>query len=173
VTPVRFTLTDDLLIDAARLHNKGKWPRFGVIYGVSAAMIGILLAFASGDHSARATLEGIAFLGGAALATSIIMFFVTRYWTIPRRVKRALSHFDPADLLWEVGWNETHLQVQTGDGHSSVKFSRLAGWKPSPFFLLVYRTDESYYVFPRAAFDEAGALDALIDKLRAASVLER
>ncbi len=178
MTPIPFTLSEDIFVEAARAHNKTKWPRFIAVYVTVSALFGFVLpGFVDGwsfDHRFWAdSLSMAALMIAVAGSMSALMFALTWFRTIPGRVRRGLLHFDATSLSQWVAWDETNLMQSSDEGHSSVRFARLAGWKRVGGHLLIYRTDDYYNIIPASALAHDPLRQALIDRLTAASVKER
>lgn len=174
--PIAFTLSETSFVETARAHNRTKWPRFVAVYVVVSAILGLIITgFADGW-----SVEGpfwadciwmVSMMIGVAVTMSILMFVLTQYMMIPRRVRRALTHFDTTALQQSVDWDDENFRLSSEEGSSSVRFARLAGWKSVAGYLLIYRTDDYYNIIPVAALGDDG--DTLLQKLGAAGVKPR
>ena len=173
MTPLKFTLDRNLLILAARANNRAKWPRFVIAFMLFAVLVGVAVDYLGGNLSVNGTAWTVALMLGTALATSAAMFLITIFVTIPHKVSRALMFFDDAQRAYEVDWDEINFRISSTEGNASIKFARLAGWKRTAGHILVYRTDDHYYIIPRESLDTNAALPALIDHLKGAGVPEK
>lgn len=173
MTPLDYALDEATLVEAGRAHNLTKWPRFVVIYAVGAVLFGTVLSLISDDRSLRGASEAAAMMLGVVLATCAVLILLTRYWTIPRSVRRTLRHFDDECLKQRVSWDNDGVRIDSSDGHSSWKFSQLAGWRRVNRHILLYRTDNLYVLLPGTALTDDAIRDDLFEKLAAHRVVAK
>jgi hypothetical protein len=166
---LRFTLTPKILLQAARAHNRTKWPRFLVEFTLFGGLVGLGVGlFVIGELD----LWFAAKMAGFALAWTILLLGWAQLWLIPRRLRKTMSYLDADSFNYEVEWNETEFSIRTGDGQASAKFVQLAGWKQAGPLLLIYRLPDLYSVIPNSAFGDPAQQRNLVDCLRTAGVAE-
>ena len=170
MTPLTFTLTRPMLVAAARAFNRRKWPRFVIVYALCSFAFGVILDMFYDGAAGWMLGAGLA---GLALATSLILFLIVQFWSIPRRVNSALRNFDDDALEQHVDWDEDNFHIVTGEGESRVRMKRLAGWTNAAEALLIYRTDNQYYILPDRSFDNPSQRADLVASLEGAGVRRR
>lgn len=174
MTPVHFTLNEDVHITVSRGHNLDKWPRFALcmVPIITFAVIAIFY-IGNGSLSLKLFLKLVLIYGVESLLIIGLLFLFTRYFTIPRQVRRVFTVNKSLSYQQSVCWDQETISLSSEEGNAKIKFSNFAAWKVVEGHVMLYRSDLLFHILPASIFSDDAQRNQLIEYIRNAGVRER
>lgn len=155
-------LTVDDYLAANYLHarwTRARWIRAGLI-------VAALIAFSAWQAPGDPVRFGAIMIGIYA-AFMILVVVLTRYWYMPRTARRIFAQTKSLQRPYRWSWNAEQLNYSSDLANAIVPWGDLVKWREGDQIFLIYPSNLMFYVFPKRAFQDAAAVDAFRQLLRA------
>jgi hypothetical protein len=170
--PIRFTLTEGIVVKAAQLHGK----KYVVVYLGFAVIVALLLSayFLIGDDDVtieRAMVQVLGTLVGGLCITgcfaALLHFLINPFY--------ARRNFRQQKMLGQemtLSWTQERYVIAIGMSQTDMAFADLHGYRASDDLVLLYLAEALYHAVPIISLGEGLTRD-LLEKLEAAHVKRR
>jgi hypothetical protein len=170
---VAFKPTEAMLKTAYGLHYKGPGKKRMIGYGIFGLVMGLVLAAVDGFSSVSQSLQIIGAILLWALFVLLIIIMVTRYWWIPRFVRRVYAQQKDLQQTATIRWTDTAYETEIASGKITTPWSEFFQWKRGKGILLLYRSEVMFNFLPTEGEEFSRAADAVQNHLIAAGVREK
>lgn len=158
--PVRFSLTADDYVAAARLHitrafYRNKLIKLALIMGLLYAV----LAFAVMGQWTWRHAAGAAGLGAIAAVIIALGIAATNHIMVARRSRRIYAQQKSLHNEFEFSWDETGFDLAAQSARSRHNWADFRQWAEGPDGIILYQNDALFNMLPKRAFSEEALAD--------------
>ena len=173
-----FTLSFEDYLASNRLFLRRNWLWRGALRVGGAIALFYALLFAIPDILDAGTIDPIVLirnialglLSAAALVGLILLILI--FWRLPRSARKAYRELKIDGVRTTVDFGPDRLEISNRFGTSTHEWSDLVRWWEDEHMLLLLRTSQMYYAFPKHQI-ATGTLEALRQSLTANGVKSR
>jgi hypothetical protein len=168
-----FTPSEAMLNRAYALHYRGPGRNRVIGFAIFGALLGLGIAIAEGLHSARVAIGWIAAGMIWAFFVFCIIWVITRYWWMPRFVRRVYAQQRDLQQLSTIRWSEQGYETEIASGKNLMPWTDFYQWHRGQGMLLMYRSEAMFNFFPADTPEYSRAADEIQALLVAAGVKEK
>jgi hypothetical protein len=170
---ITFTPTEAMLKTAYGLHYKALGKKRMIGYVIFGLIMGVVLAAVDGFSSVSQSLQIIGAVLLWALFVMLVIIIISRYWWIPRFVRRVFAQQKDLQQTATIRWTDTAYETEIASGKITTPWTEFFQWKRSEGMLLLYRSEVMFNFFPTVGEECSRAADAIQKHLMAAEVKEK
>jgi hypothetical protein len=168
-----FTPSEDMLGRAYRLHYKGPGRNRIIGFGLFGAVLGLAIAMIEGLSSTATMIGWIAAGTIWAFFVLLVILAITRYWWMPRFIRRVYAQQRDLQQLSTIRWSEQGYETEIPAGKNLLRWTDIYRWQRGGGMLLLYRSEAMFNFFPDDTSEHSQAANEIQAFLVAAGVKEK
>lgn len=170
LTPIRFTLNQELVVKAAILNSSRYYVRFLCFVAFVGLATSIFFMFRRSTwHLERELLSAFLIVVGT-IVVGFMMIALMRYVVYPLHARKNFQQQKALLDEMELSWAADTFFLTTGKSRSEMPFANLHGYGASREIIILYLSDAIYYMVPIAAFESVEMSDQFKRKLEESGV---
>jgi hypothetical protein len=173
MTPLRFTLSKDLVVKAAILSASRYYVRFLLFSLIVSLLVSAFFLFGRSRWELQRELLAAALVALGTFAMALLIIALMRYVIYPFHARRNFRQQKALSDEMSLSWADEAFCYTTGKSRTEMPFANLHGYRASSEIIILYLSDALYYAIPAEAFGDAETFGAFMRKLEKAGVKSR
>jgi hypothetical protein len=153
MTPMRFTLNQDLVVKAATLNSSRYYVRFLWFSIIVGLITSIFFLFSRSTWHLERELLGVVLIVTGTVVIALLLIGLARYVIYPFHARRNFRQQKALSDEMSLSWAGKDFICETGKSRTEMPFSNLHGYRASGEIIILYLSDAIYYMVPIKAFD--------------------
>jgi hypothetical protein len=170
MTPIRFTLTKELVVKAARLSASRYTIRFLWFALIMGLLVSAFFLFSRPSWNLQRELILVFSIVAGALASALLMIGLMRYWIYPFQARKNFQQQKALSDEMSLSWTDKVFVYTTGKSRTEMPFENLHGYGVSGEIIILYLSDVIYYAVPVDALGDADTVGSFMRRLEEAGL---
>jgi hypothetical protein len=170
MTPIRFTLTKELVVKAATLAASRYYIRFLWFALIVGMLTSAFVLLNRPKPNLERELLATFLIIMSTLTIAMLMIGLMRYLIYPFYARRNFQQQKALTEEMSLSWTDEVFIYTSGKSKSEMPFANLHGYRASSEIIILYLADAIYHMVPIEAFGGTEQLGSFMLKLQQASV---
>jgi uncharacterized membrane protein YidH (DUF202 family) len=169
-TPLRFTLSEELVVKAAKLAAS----RYQLQFLCFALVVGLLTSafflFSRPKWNLERELLQTFLIVASAVAMGLLILGLMRWWVYPSQARKNFRQQKALSEDMSFSWTDTEFRYATGKSRTEMPLENLHGYRASDEIIILYLSDAIYHAIPVDTFGGSEAHAAFMRQLEKAGL---
>jgi hypothetical protein len=173
MTPLRFTLNEQLVVKAAQLAVRHYYPRLLWLGGITGVIMSTFFTLKQQVWTFDRALIQFSLTMAGALALAGLVIAILRYGVVPITARRNFRQQKGLLDTFGLSWTDHDFILEAGQSRTAMPFANLYGFRTSDELTILYHSEMIYHVIPTSTFEGPAMRDAFVQRLMQAGVRRR